>query len=111
MRRERYWINWGGGGLVFVILGAWALAFLLLTPPAGAATGFRVLQGIGLVLGAGFALASYHFWKTPMNLARDKLGAESWIRYATLDLDDTIGDQVSRDKNRLVEYRTLNKGH
>lgn len=111
VRRERYWTNWVGGGLVFVIFGAWALAFLLQRPPAGAETGFRVLQGVGLVLGGAFAWASYHFWKTPLNLARDKLGAESWIRYATLDLDDTIGDQVSRDKNRLVEYRTLNKGH
>ena len=111
VRRERYWTNWVGGGLVFVIFGAWALGFVLLRPPAGAETGFRLLQGLGVVLGLAFAWASYHFWKTPLNLARDKLGAESWIRYATLDLDDTIGDQVSRDKNRLVEYRTLNKGH
>ncbi len=113
VRRERYWTNWIGGGLVFVIFGAWALLYLLAptAPAGGAAVGFRVMQGFGLVLGLAFALTSYHVWKTPLNLARDKLGAESWIRYATLDLDDTIGDQVSRDKNRLVEYRTLNKGH
>ncbi len=112
VRRERYWTNWVGGGLVFLILGSWLALFALQQPPqTAAATGFRVLQGIGGILGLAFALTSYHFWKTPLNLARDKLGAESWIRYATLDLDDTIGDQVSRDKNRLVEYRTLNKGH
>ena len=113
VRRERYWINWAGGVLVFLITGAWAALFVLQQAPqmAGGAGAFRIVQVIGLALGLVFAWASYHFWKTPLNLAKDKLGAESWIRYATLDLDDTIGDQVSRDKSRLVEYRTLNKGH
>jgi hypothetical protein len=111
VRRERYWINWIGGGLAFLLTAVWAALFLLQPPPADGPGSFRILQGVGLALGLVLAWASYHFWKTPLNLARDKLGAESWIRYATLDLDDTIGDQVSRDKNRLVEYRTLNKGH
>jgi hypothetical protein len=112
VRRERYWTNWVGGFLVVIITLGWA-AVLALQPAPQMAAGegsFRVVQGVGLVLGLVFAWASYNFWKTPLNLAKDKLGADSWIRYATLDLDDTIGDQVRRDKSRLVEYRTLNKG-
>jgi len=55
------------------------------------------------------ALTSYALFKTPVNLARDKLGAEGWVRYATLDLDNAVGDQVNRDKQRVTEYRNLNK--
>jgi hypothetical protein len=114
VRRERYWINWFGGALVLLLTAAWIAAFVLIPSSVTAVGGdgyFRVVQGSGILLGLVLAWASYHFWKTPLNIARDKLGAESWIRYATLDLDDTIGDQVARDKTRLVEYRTLNKGH
>lgn len=110
VRRERYWVNWAGGALVVLILVGWAVGFLLQPVPAGGGGGFRALQTVGVIVALLLAWSSYHFWKTPLNLARDKLGAESWVRYATLDVDDTIGDQVSRDKNRLVEYRTLNKG-
>jgi len=112
VRRERYWINWFGGAVAVLITLAWAAAFALLPVPemSGGAGAFRVVQGVGLIVGLVLGWASYHFWKTPLNLARDKLGADSWIRYATLDLDDTIGDQIRRDKGRLVEYRTLNKG-
>lgn len=112
VRRERYWINWAGGVLVVLILAAWIALLLLQTGQtlAAAPWAFRLFQGVALVLGLGLAWASYHFWKTPLNLARDKLGSEAWIRYATLDLDNTIGDQISRDKERLVEYLNLNKG-
>ncbi|WP_421934562.1 hypothetical protein [Phenylobacterium sp.] len=112
VRRERYWINWAGGILVVLILAAWIALLVLQTGQtiAAAPWAFRLFQGVALVLGLGLAWASYHFWKTPLNLARDKLGSEAWIRYATLDLDNTIGDQISRDKERLVEYLNLNKG-
>lgn len=112
VRRERYWTNWVGGFLVVIITLGWAAVFALQPAPemSSGAASFRVVQGVGLLLGLLLAWASYNFWKTPLNLAKDKLGADSWIRYATLDLDDTIGDQVRRDKSRLVEYRTLNKG-
>ncbi len=111
VRRERYWTNWVGGALAVLIILVWAGLFALQPVPATASAGaFRALQAVAGVLGLAMGWVSYHFWKTPLNLARDKLGSESWIRYATLDLDDTIGDQVSRDKSRLVEYRTLNKG-
>ncbi len=112
VRRERYWINWAGGFLVVIIFAVW-LALLILVPgPAagGAPWAHRLFQGLAGILGLGLAWATYHFWKTPLNLARDKLGSEAWIRYATLDLDNTIGDQISRDKERLVEYLNLNKG-
>ena len=107
VRRERYWINWLGGILIVLIILIWGASLAL--QPGGGLT--HVYQGVAGVLGLGYAWLSYNLWKTPLNLAKDKLGAEGWIRYATLDLDNTIGDQLSRDKNRLVEYRTLNKGH
>lgn len=112
VRRERYWINWAGGLLVVLILAAWAALLLIQTgsPMPAAPWAFRLFEGLALLLGLGLAWATYHFWKTPLNLARDKLGSEAWIRYATLDLDNTIGDQISRDKERLVEYLNLNKG-
>ena len=32
------------------------------------------------------------------------------MRYASLDVDDAVADQVRRDKERLVEYRALTRG-
>ena len=113
LRRERYWINWAGGFLVAVITLVFLAVLALQHPPEtmpGGAGMFRILQLAAAVIGLVLAWTSYHFWKTPLNMARDKLGADGWVRYATLDLDNAIGDQVSRDKGRLVEYRTLNKG-
>jgi len=113
LRRERYWINWVGGILVVAMTAAFLIFILLGKPstemPGGLAI-FRILQIAAVVIGLGLAWASYNLWKTPLNLAQDKLGADGWVRYATLDLDNAIGDQISRDKGRLVEYRTLNKG-
>ncbi|CAN5163716.1 hypothetical protein BH11PSE2_BH11PSE2_07980 [soil metagenome] len=111
VRRERYWMDWAGGILVVLVGLAWVIPMIFLRVPAGVeAVFFHGLQVLGIAVGIGLCVSSYLFWKTPLNLARDKLGADSWVRYATLDLDNTIGDQVRRDKRRLVEYRTLNKG-
>ena len=41
---------------------------------------------------------------------QDKLGIENWVRYASLDVDNAVADQVRRDKERLVEYRALTRG-
>ena len=71
---------------------------------------FRVLQGLAAVISLGLSWGSYFRWRTPVNLVRDKFGSESWIRYATLNVDDSIGDQSRRDKERLVEYRSLTRG-
>jgi hypothetical protein len=56
------------------------------------------------------AAASYLLWRTPIDMVRMQLKSESWIRFGDLQLDEAIGDQVKRDKARLVEYRTLNRG-
>ena len=53
---------------------------------------------------------SYFNWQTPTAAVKDKLGVDGWVRYASLDVDNTIGDQVRRDKERLVEYRALTRG-
>jgi hypothetical protein len=105
-RRERYWLSWAGGIGIFLIMGAWTT--WLVTRHGGGAE-FRLLQGVGYVFGLVMAFCSYALFKTPVNLARDKLGVEGWIRYAALDLDNAVGDQVNRDKQRITEYRNLNK--
>lgn len=108
--RERYWMNWAGG-ILAVLSTVVGLGFIALAPPpAGDQTMFRVLQGAALLIGAVISWASYFKWQTPVNLVRDKFGSESWIRYATLNLDDVVGDQSRRDKERLVEYRSLTRG-
>jgi hypothetical protein len=110
VRRERYWMDWAGGFLTLLVLGLWALSLAGLTAPADGATAFRVLQGLALVLGLAVSWVSFFRWRTPVTLVQDKLDPTSWIRYSTLDLDNTIGEQVRRDKERLVEYRHLTRG-
>ena len=108
--RERYWMNWGGAILAVLCTVGGVLPLVLSTAPAGDPTLFRVLQGVALVLSLIVSWASYFKWQTPVNLVRDKFGSESWIRYATLNVDDVVGDQSRRDKERLVEYRSLTRG-
>ncbi len=110
VRRERYWMDWAGGFLTLLILGVWTGLLVSLPAPDDGGAAFRVLQGLALVLGLAVSWASYFRWRTPATLVQDKLDPTSWIRYATLDLDNTIGEQVKRDKERLVEYRHLTRG-
>jgi len=107
--RERYWMNWGGA-ILAVVTTLGGMLPLALAQPTGDPTQFRVLQGSALVLSLIVSWASYFKWQTPVNLVRDKFGSESWIRYATLNVDDVVGDQSRRDKERLVEYRSLTRG-
>lgn len=111
VRRERYWMRWLARiltPLVFII----GVAVLAGQPaPAGHETAYRLLQGLAIVLGAVVSIASYFFWRTPTTSAvQDKLGIENWVRYASLDVDNAVADQVRRDKERLVEYRALTRG-
>jgi hypothetical protein len=108
--RERYWMNWGGAILAMVTTVGGLLPLALAVPPAGDPTTFRILQGAALAIALVVSWASYFKWQTPVNLVRDKFGSESWIRYATLNVDDVVGDQSRRDKERLVEYRSLTRG-
>ncbi len=110
VRRERYWMDWAGGFLTLLVLGLWAWALIGLRPSAEGAAAFRALQGLALLLGMAVSWASFFRWRTPVTLVQDKLDPNSWIRYSTLDLDNTIGEQVRRDKERLVEYRHLTRG-
>ena len=110
VRRERYWMRWAQRimtPLVMII----GLAILALEPaPAGDPTGFRMLQALGAVLGVVVSWLSYFRWRTPVAAIQDKLGVEGWVRYASLDVDNAVADQVRRDKERLVEYRALTRG-
>lgn len=105
-RRERYWLSWAGGIGIVLIMSLWV--WWLITRH-GTGVEFRLLQVVGFGAGILMALTSYMLFKTPVNLARDKLGADGWVRYSTLDLDNAVGDQVNRDKQRITEYRNLNK--
>ena len=110
VRRERYWMRWLGriaAPLVYLIF----LGVLALEPaPAGGEATFRGLQGVAALIGAAITWFGYFRWQTPTQLIQDKLGLESWVRYASLDVDNAVADQVRRDKERLVEYRALTRG-
>ena len=110
VRRERYWVRWLGrfvAPLVYLVF----LVVLALEPaPAGGEAAFRGLQAVAALLGAAVSWFSYFRWQTPTQLIQDKLGLDSWVRYASLDVDNAVADQVRRDKERLVEYRALTRG-
>jgi hypothetical protein len=87
------------------------LAILALEPaPATGEVGFRALQVLAVVLGIAVSYVSYFRWRTPVAAIQDKLGVDGWVRYASLDVDHAVSDQVRRDKERLVEYRQLSRG-
>ena len=110
VRRERYWMRWLARILtpmVFVL----GVAILAVQPaPAGHEAAYRGLQALAVVLSAVVSLLSYFRWQTPTSAVQDKLGIENWVRYASLDVDNAVADQVRRDKERLVEYRALTRG-
>jgi hypothetical protein len=110
VRRERYWMEWAGGVLTVLILGLWAWALAVAPLVAGGnLAGLRTLQGLALVLGLLVSWLSFFRWLTPVTLVEKKLDPGSWIRYASLDLDNSVAEQVRRDKERLVEYRNLTR--
>ncbi len=108
VRRERYWMRWFGRFSTPLVLLVW-LGVFALWPAPGDGVGFRLLQVVAVVLAVTVSWLSYFRWQTPTTAIQDKLGAESWVRYASLDMDNTVGDQVRRDKERLVEYRNLTR--
>ncbi len=111
VRRERYWMRWLARILTPMVFLIGVAILAVQSAPAGHEVAYRGLQGLAVVLGAVVSLASYFFWRTPTNSAvQDKLGIENWVRYASLDVDNAVADQVRRDKERLVEYRALTRG-
>jgi len=110
VRRERYWMRWFGRITTPAVLVIWLIVFIFFPAPAANEIGFRILQIIAVLLACGVTWLSYFRWQTPAQAIQDKLGAEGWVRYASLDVDNTVGDQVRRDKERLVEYRALTRG-
>lgn len=109
IRRERYWTRWLQRILTPLILIVWLVLFALEPAPANAVA-FRALQGLAVLLGVLVSWVSYVRWRTPTEAIQDKLGVEGWVRYASLDVDNAVADQVRRDKERLVEYRALTRG-
>lgn len=110
VRRERYWMRWVGRFTTPLVLIVWLAVFAFWPVPEGREASFRGLQAIALALGVLVSWLSYAKWQTPTAAVKDKLGLDGWVRFASLDVDNTIGDQVRRDKERLVEYRALTRG-
>ena len=110
VRRERYWMRWAQRIVTPLVL-ILGLAVLAVEPaPASGEVGFRALQVLAVVLGVIVSWLSYYRWRTPVAAIQDKLGVDGWVRYASLDVDNAVSDQVRRDKERLVEYRALTRG-
>ncbi|AQR61432.1 hypothetical protein BZG35_07015 [Brevundimonas sp. LM2] len=110
VRRERYWMRWVGRISTPLLLFVWLVVFAVWPAPDANEGGFRVLQLVALGFGVLVSWLSYYRWQTPTAAVKDKLGVDGWVRYASLDVDNTVGDQVRRDKERLVEYRALTRG-
>lgn len=111
VRRERYWMRWLARFLTPMVFIVGVAILAAQSAPPGHEVAYRGLQGLAVALSAVVSLASYFFWRTPTNSAvQDKLGIENWVRYASLDVDNAVADQVRRDKERLVEYRALTRG-
>lgn len=110
VRRERYWMRWIGRITTPLVLITWLVVFAFWPAPGANEIGFRVLQGVAVILAIIVSWMSYARWQTPTEAVKDKLGLDGWVRFASLDVDNTIGDQVRRDKERLVEYRALTRG-
>lgn len=108
VRRERYWMRWFARFLTPMVFLIWLGLFLLEPAPVDAGW-FRGLQGLAIALGGLVSVVSYFLWATPTAAIQNKLGVDGWVRYASLDVDDTVADQVRRDKERLVEYRNLSR--
>ena len=110
VRRERYWMRWFNRFLTPVLFLTWLGIFVLQPTPEGHEMVYRGLEVMAIVLGAVVSFLSYFRWQTPTSAIQDKLGIENWVRYASLDVDNAVADQVRRDKERLVEYRALTRG-
>jgi hypothetical protein len=110
VRRERYWMRWAQRIMTPLVLIAGLVVLALEPAPETGEVGFRALQGLAAVLGALVSYLSYFRWRTPTAAIQDKLGVDGWVRYASLDVDNAVADQVRRDKERLVEYRALTRG-
>jgi hypothetical protein len=110
VRRERYWMRWAQRIMTPLVLIAGLAVLALEQPPATGEAGFRGLQILAAVLGVAVSWLSYFRWRTPVAAVQDKLGVDGWVRYASLDVDNAVADQVRRDKERLVEYRALTRG-
>ncbi|NJC42712.1 hypothetical protein GGQ87_003007 [Brevundimonas alba] len=110
VRRERYWMRWVGRIITPAVLLVWLAIFALEPVPGSQETAFRALQGGAVLIGLIVSWLSYFRWQTPVTTIQDKLGVDGWVRYASLDVDNAVGEQVRRDKERLVEYRALTRG-
>ncbi len=108
-RREWWFLKWASRIGLVLALGVWIVAFAVVEFMPGHAAATRVLAFLLPAIGGGAAWMSWRYWETPMDGMAEGLGVPRWVRHGDLNVDDSIADQVRRDKERLVEYRTLKR--
>ncbi len=108
-RREWFFLRWGSRMALGLTLVVWGGVALWLNQHPGHGPVSRGLAPVVFLVGLAAAWASWRFWETPADAIVEGLGVSRWVRHADLDVDDTIADQVRRDKERLVEYRILTR--
>lgn len=107
--RERFWTNIVALVAIVALAGLAAVEWWTTAPPAWAESFVPAWRVIGWAWLAVVSFGSFILWTPPVKLTKKELTPESWIRYGDIDLDGAVGDQVRRDKERLVEYRNINK--
>lgn len=109
LARERFWVHVGKLGFVAIVtlplMAVWAFVPLPFGLEGWFEIGARALGALGVLL---MGVWTQIGWPPPPNPAQSELG--NWVRFGDLDIDGVLGAQVRRDKERLVEYRTLYKG-
>jgi len=112
MRRIQYWLNCAGLAVTLVTLAVtlgllWSV-WLLLKIHADPLV-WTEFAGVN-VLVAGFALASYLLWNTPINLVEQKLQTDNWNRYSQIHVHTKISAQIFRDKQKIIDLDWTARG-
>jgi hypothetical protein len=105
MRRIHYWLN--RASLIVAIVALFVpLAVLwsvwLLLPDRA-----QPMMVLGLVLTHAliltYALSSYLFWNTPIDLLEQTLQTDNWNRYRSIRVHTKISEQIFRDKQKIID--------
>lgn len=105
MRRIHYWLNRAAFAvailaLIIPIAVLWIVWLLL---PDRALPMTIVDLVVTHVLIVGYALASYLFWNTPIDLLEQTLQTGNWNRYRNIRVHTKIAEQIFRDKQKIID--------
>ena len=107
--REVYFTEWARRIYTSLLIVMWCFefAFLMISPSDAVAS--RLVGVVALICGCASSWFALRRWGTDPKDLITGMGIGKWVRHADLDVDDKIADQVRRDKERLVEYRSLTR--